>query len=63
MAKEANTNFRFFWGLENQPHAFILVGIKKNEYYGLVRDYLSCIESNSCDELELHVQFNPWSRN
>lgn len=62
-AKEANTNFRFYWGLENQPHAFILVGIKKNEYYGLVRDYLSCIESNSCDELEFHVQFNPWSRN
>ena len=59
-AKEANTNFRFLWGLENQPHAFILVGIKKNEYYGLVRDYLACIESNTCKEEEFHHRFNNW---
>lgn len=39
------------WDAENQPHAFIVVGINKNEYKSLVTNYLKCIDDNTCTSI------------
>lgn len=37
------------WSVENQPHAFIVVGLKTNEYKSHVVEFLSKISKNSSD--------------
>ena len=60
-AQDANTNFRYLWGVNRQIHAFILLNIKKTEYYGIVRDYLDCIENdNKCKEKDFYDKFDSW---
>ena len=39
------------WDAELQPHAFIVVGIKKDEYKGLVKNYLNCLNDSSCVQI------------
>ena len=39
------------WDAELQPHAFIAVGIKKDEYKGLVKNYLNCLNDSSCVQI------------
>jgi len=46
-AGSANTRFRFYWNVQNQPHAFILAGIQKESYTNLVQQYLRCVENDS----------------
>ena len=36
------------WDAENQPHAFIVIGAKKEEYKTLVSNYLKCIDDSTC---------------
>ena len=39
------------WDVQNQPHAFVVVGIKKDEYKSLVSKYLQCINNNTCSSI------------
>lgn len=39
------------WDAENQPHAFIVIGINKDEYKRLVTNYLSCISDSTCTNI------------
>ena len=39
------------WDAELQPHAFIVVGVKKDEYKGLVKNYLNCLNDSSCVQI------------
>ena len=36
------------WDAANQPHAFIVIGAKKDEYKTLVTNYLKCIDDSTC---------------
>lgn len=39
------------WDVESAPHAFVVIGMKKEEYKKTVADFVECINNNSCTTL------------
>ena len=43
------------WKVSGKPHAFIVVGMEKDNYYNLVGKYLKCIENdNACQSVSIN---------
>ena len=54
-AKEANTKLTYKWKVSGKPHAFVVVGMEKDNYYNLVGKYLKCIENdNACQSVSIN---------
>ena len=39
------------WDVEKAPHAFIVVGQKKDEYKALVTNFIKCVSDNTCTSI------------
>ena len=51
-AQEANTKLTYKWKVSGKPHAFIVVGMEKDNYYNWVDKYVKCIENdNACQSV------------
>lgn len=46
-AQSNNTVTNYYWKVANEPHAFILLGLEKNNYQRLVNRFIDCVENNS----------------
>lgn len=54
-AQEANTKLTYKWKVSGKPHAFIVAGMEKDNYYNLVGKYLKCIENdNACQSVSIN---------
>lgn len=54
-AKEANTKLSYKWKVSGKPHAFVVIGMEKDNYYSLVKKYLNCIENDSaCQSVSIN---------
>lgn len=40
------------WDAQNQPHAFVVIGSKKEEYKSLITKYLNCLNDNTCTNIK-----------
>lgn len=53
-AKEANTKLNHYWKVDGMPHAFVVIGVKKNDYKTLVHEFLDCVSNDlKCSDVGL----------